>query len=224
MTETTGRVETTVTTTYALDYLVHVPAGYDPQGEPVPLVLFLHGAGERGEDVNDVKRHGPPKLLAAGEAIPAIVVSPQCPTDSWWPREVPALLKLLDTIEAEYRVDPDRIYVTGLSMGGYGTFALAAAAPERIAAIAPVCGGGDFLDARRLSTMPTWAFHGDADEVVPVSESQRMIDFMNRSDGEQAKLTVYPGVGHDSWTRTYEDPALWAWLFAQRLSDRDATE
>ena len=202
--------------TLELDYLLSVPRGYDPKGEPVPLVLFLHGAGERGDDVTRVTRHGPPKLIGQGEHIPAIVVSPQCPTGSWWNDHLDALSALLDHIIARYNVDRSRVYLTGLSMGGYGSWALAAREPERFAAVVPICGGGSFLYARSLSTLPIWAFHGDADSVVPLSESQQMVDAIELRGGERVKLTVYPGVGHDSWSQTYDNAEVWRWLFEQR--------
>jgi predicted peptidase len=210
---------TTVTQELQLEYLLALPKGYAEGSERWPLVLFLHGAGERGSDLAKVEIHGPPKLIAAGQQIPAIVVSPQCPANEWWTADTHllALERLLDEIVAKYRVDEDRIYLTGISMGGYGTWALAARQPERFAAAAPICGGGNALPAgRQLRNLPIWAFHGDADPVVPVAESQRMVDAVRRAGGTLAKITIYPGVGHDSWTQAYEDPALWEWLFAQR--------
>lgn len=214
-----GRIEITEERTLALDYLVAVPEGYDATGEAVPLILFLHGAGERGDDLEKVKSWGPARMIEAGEDIPAIVVTPQCPADSWWTDELDALVALLDKIEEEYNIDPSRIYITGLSMGGYGSFALAAKQPERFAAIVPVCGGGQFFDARTLSRMPIWAFHGDADPVVPVDESRRMVAIANRFNNEDAKLTEYEGVGHNAWSRAYADEEMWTWLFAQHRSD-----
>lgn len=208
----------TVTRTLELDYLLSLPEGYSDDGPAVPLVLFLHGAGERGSDLEVVKKHGPPKLVAAGQKIPAIVVSPQCPTDSWWNDRVDALIALLDEVEARYNVDPDRIYVTGLSMGGYGTWALLSAQPDRFAAAIPICGGGMTAMARRVASLPIWIFHGDADVVVPVEESERMAAALERFGSETAKLTLYPGVNHDSWTETYADPEVWSWLFAQQRS------
>lgn len=205
--------------TKSLGYLIALPEGYDPNdkdADAVPLVLFLHGAGERGDDLELVKKNGPPKMIENGHKFDAIFVSPQCPADSWWPREVDILIALLDKLKKEHRIDKDRIYVTGLSMGGYGTFALAARQPERFAAAVPICGGGDLFDARRLTKLPMWVFHGDADTIVPLAESQRMVRIINAEHGENAKLTVYAGVAHNSWTQTYNNPAVWDWLFAQR--------
>jgi predicted peptidase len=207
--------------TAELDYQLHLPAAYHEDADREwPLVLFLHGAGERGDDVELVKKHGPPKLIAAGTDIPAIVVSPQCPTDQWWTDHLEALAALLDQIERRYRVDADRVYVTGLSMGGFGTWALAARYRERFAAAVPICGGGIVAGLQRVMDLPIWAFHGDADDRVPVEESARLVDALTRRGGKLAKLTVYPGVEHDSWTQTYDDPAVWEWLFAQRRGTR----
>lgn len=199
-----------------LHYLLALPKAYDSDGEAVPLLLFLHGAGERGNDLDKVKLHGPPKMIDQGNDFGAIVVSPQCPADSWWPRETDLLMALIDKIEREYNVDKARIYVTGLSMGGYGTFALCARQPERFAAAVPICGGGDLFDARQLARLPMWVFHGEADNVVPVDESVRMVKVMNSSGGENAILTTYPGVGHNSWDRAYTDQSMWKWLFEQK--------
>jgi predicted peptidase len=210
------RFETRVTREIVLDYLLHLPPGYTDDGDPWPLVLFLHGAGERGSDLERVKLHGPPKLIAAGRQIPAIVVSPQCPTDSWWTSHEDDLLLLLDDLVARLNVDESRVYLTGLSMGGYGTWALAAAEPQRFAAAVPVCGGGQRILARRLRELPIWAFHGDADPVVPMRESVDMVEAIRGAGGSEARLTVYPDLGHDAWTATYDDPAMWEWLFAQR--------
>ncbi len=204
-----------ISRTETIDYLLALPEGYSENGEAWPLVLFLHGAGERGSDLERVKLHGPPKLIAAGQSIPAIVVSPQCPQDQWWNAYAETLLALLDEVTATYNVDADRVYITGLSMGGFGTWDLASREPDRFAAAAPICGGGMMISAYRIGTsLPVWAFHGEADSVVPVEESQRMVDAMQRRGGN-ARLTVYPGVDHDSWTQTYDDPAFWEWLFAQ---------
>ncbi len=213
--QTTERFEATFERKVVLDYLLSVPEDYSDDGAPVPLLLFLHGAGERGSDVERVKTHGPPRLLEQGKDIPAIVVSPQCPDDSWWTEHLEALSLLLDQLIERYNVDESRIYLTGLSMGGYGTWALAAREPERFAAAVPICGGGSIVAAFQLRSMPIRVYHGDADPVVPLSESERLVKALEARGGN-VELTVYPGVGHDSWTRTYDDPELWEWLFAQR--------
>ena len=202
-----------------LDYLLFLPRRY-PGRRRWPLILFLHGAGERGDDLEIVKRHGVPKLVEADSSFPFVAVSPQCPTGGRWHLYLKTLGALLDDVTARYAVDPSRIYLTGLSMGGYGTWHLAARYPDRFAAIAPVCGGGlasaGFPDkARALRGVPVWAFHGALDTTVPVAESRRLVDAL-RAAGGDARLTIYPDAGHDSWTPTYADPALYDWLLAQR--------
>jgi predicted peptidase len=195
-----------------MDYLLYLPKDYYKQ-EAWPLVLFLHGAGERGDDLELVKKHGPPKLIGEGKEFPVIIVSPQCRKDVWW--EPIELTALLDEVIKSHKVDEDRIYVTGLSMGGFGTWRLAAFTPHRIAAIAPICGGGEPYWARRFSHLPTWAFHGAKDKGVPLERSQKMIDALKEKGGDP-KLTVYPDAAHDSWTETYNNPEFYEWLLAQK--------
>ena len=195
-----------------MNYLLALPADYATQ-ESWPLVLFLHGAGERGDDLELVKKHGPPKLISEGKKFPFIVVSPQCPNDVWW--EPIELTALLDDVISKHKVDENRICVTGLSMGGFGTWRLAAYTPQRFAAIAPICGGGEPHWARRFPHLPTWAFHGAKDTGVPLERSQTMVDALTEKGGEP-RLTVYADAGHDSWTETYQNPELYRWLLAQR--------
>jgi predicted peptidase len=195
-----------------MTYLLALPKDYDKQ-EKWPLLLFLHGSGERGTDLNLVKKHGPPKLIAAGKEFPFIVVSPQCPAEMQW--EPTELVALLDDLAKRYKVDPDRVCVTGLSMGGFGTWRLANYAPERFAAIAPVCGGGEIYWAKRIAPIPVWAFHGAKDEPVPLARSQSMIDALVKEKATP-KLTVYPEAGHDSWTETYNNPEFYEWLLERR--------
>lgn len=207
-----GHFEGTVTMKVELDYLLYLPKDYEKQ-EAWPLMLFLHGAGERGADLEKVKVHGPPKLIAQGKDFPCIVVSPQCPEHRWWEPEV--LIELVDQIANRYKVDKSRIYATGLSMGGYATWALAAQYPKAFAAIAPICGGGDPEKAKAHAMIPTWVFHGGKDTVVPLARSEEMVAAIKAAGGD-AKLTVYPEAGHDSWTATYDNPEFYAWLFKQK--------
>lgn len=198
-----------------LDYLLYLPEGYRKQNKKWPLMLFLHGAGERGSDLQKVKRHGPPKLVEQGKELPFIVVSPLCPARKFWSLNVDQLIVLLDEIEAKYDVDPERVYLTGLSMGGYGTWALGCIYPERFAAIAPICGGGIPNLAGMLKDVPVWAFHGGKDRVVLTKRSQEMVDGV-KSAGGQARLTIYPEAGHDSWTKTYNNPELYKWFLSHK--------
>jgi predicted peptidase len=206
-----------VTRTNQLRYLLYLPPDYKTDaGAKWPLVLFLHGAGERGSDLQKVAVHGPPKLVAQGREFPFILISPQCPAGQVWDES--ALVGLIASIQARYRVDPTRVYVTGLSMGGYGTWLLAQKHPGLFAAVAPVCGGGDRIrsllpsQVESLKTLGVWAFHGAKDNVVPLSESERMVEAFKRIGVPDIQLTVYPEADHDSWTVTYENPALYEWL------------
>jgi len=195
-----------------MHYLLYLPKDYAQQ-DSWPLLLFLHGAGERGADLERVKVHGPPKLIAAGKEFPFIVVSPQCPKDEWWkPHELAALV---DEIVEKYKVDQDRVYVSGLSMGGYGTWSLADFAPNRFAAIVPICGGGSPRSVRKFTHLPVWVFHGAKDSVVPLSASVEMVEALQRVHGN-VKFTVYPEADHDSWTETYDNPELYTWMLEQK--------
>jgi predicted peptidase len=204
-----------------LNYLLYLPDDYDAK-DAWPLVVFLHGAGERGDDLEKVKVHGPPKLIEQGKAFPAIVISPQCPAGRWWHAQVLELTALVDEIAAQYKVDEDRVYLTGLSMGGFGTWALAAYTPERFAALVPICGGGEVLAARALTKTPIWVFHGAKDPIVPLARSETMVEGLKRLKAEP-KFTVYPDAAHDSWTATYDNPEVWEWLFAQQRPARDGS-
>lgn len=179
-----------------------------------PLVVFLHGSGERGGDLERVAAVGLPHLLE-GLPEPAFVVAPGCPEGSRWTDQLARLEKVLDDLLDRLPVDPSRIYLTGLSLGGQGAWFWAARTPERFAALVPVCGRTDPAAADRLKNVPIWAFHGADDDVVPPGESEAMVKAL-RAVGSQAELTMLEGVGHDSWTPAYRDPALYAWLFAQR--------
>jgi predicted peptidase len=208
-----------VTRTAKIDYLLYLPKDYAKRtATQWPLVLFLHGAGERGSDLEQVKKHGIPRRVEEGAAFPFITVSPQCPTDGRWAsaKGVLTLEALLDDIQDRYRVDPARVYVTGLSMGGYGTWMLAAELHDRLAAVAPICGGGMTNWARVLTHLPIWVFHGAQDPTVPVVRSEEMVEALKRAGNTSVKLTVYPEAGHDSWTATYNNPAFFDWLLSQR--------
>ncbi len=206
-------LSTTITKHIESSYLLYLPPDYEAFDTPWPLVLFLHGIGERGSDLNMVKAHGPAQLIEQGQNFPAVIVCPQCPDDEFWSPDV--LNALLDSIIAKYNIDENRVYLTGLSMGGYGTWQLGGTYPERFAALAPICGGGMKILTRQMTDLPIWAFHGGADDVVLPEESKLMVDSINQRGGH-AKLTIYPGVGHDSWTQTYQNPKFWEWLFQQK--------
>ncbi|MBN1384144.1 MAG: discoidin domain-containing protein [Elusimicrobia bacterium] len=206
------------TKTVTLNYLLFTPENYSKDKDKKwPLILFLHGAGERGSNLDSVKIHGIPKIVENKKDFPFIVVSPQCPTGEWWSEDflVEALNGLVDRIVRTYRVDKERVYVTGLSMGGFGTWALAIAYPEKFAAIAPVCGEGDPGKVYRIREIPAWVFHGKKDETVPIENSQVMVDALKKCQGN-VKFTIYPEAGHDSWTETYDNPELYKWFLEHK--------
>jgi predicted peptidase len=238
----TGFLNRTVTldgATYR--YQVYVPAGWSA-AQRWPVILFLHGAGERADDGLKQTQVG---LAAAirlhADRYPALVVMPQCREDVWWtdPKmEAQALASLQQTMK-EFHADPDRVYLTGLSMGGYGSWAFAAKYPGKWAAAVVVCGGirlppppgqqqapeepgvDSYADAAKKigNTLPVWVFHGDADRAVPVEESRKMVESLKAIDSA-VKYTEYPGVPHNSWDKAYAEPDLAAWLFAQRRGQR----
>lgn len=201
-----------ITVPARLEYLLSLPTDYGKSRKSWPLVLFLHGSGESGNDLSKVKVHGPPKLVDANGPFPFILVSPQSPGRGWDPHVLNALL---DSVIKKYRVDKNRVYVTGLSMGGYGTWALAAAYPGKFAALAPICGGGNPADAGKLARLPIWVFHGAKDTTVPPSRSEEMVEALKAAGGNP-KFTLYPDAGHDSWTATYDNPEFYKWLLAQK--------
>lgn len=208
--------EKKITVTAKLEYLLSLPADYGKSRKSWPLVLFLHGSGESGSDLNKVKVHGPPKLVDANGPFPFILVSPQSPGRGWNPEVLDALL---DSVIKKYRVDKDRVYLTGLSMGGYGAWALAAAYPGKFAALAPICGGGNPADAGKLARLPIWVFHGARDSTVPPRRSEEMVEALQAAGGNP-KFTLYPEAGHDSWTATYDNPEFYTWLLAQKRTRR----
>ncbi len=204
-----------------IPFLAFVPENYDPQGERWPLILFLHGLGESGNgNLEKVKIHGPPKIVKKRKDFPFVVVSPQSPfpekgryRTAWKPAQ---LIQLLDHALQELHVDEDRVYLTGLSMGGFGTWRLAASHPERFAAAVPICGGGIPAWGPQLTTLPIWCFHGGKDNVVKLAESQQMVQAVRQAGGDKIKLTIYPNAGHDSWTETYNNQEVYHWLLSHR--------
>ncbi len=207
-----------------MKYLFYLPKDYDAKSKKRwPLLLFLHGAGERGTNVQRAAIHGPMSMVKQGKEFPFIIIAPLCPQGGRWQNET--LLNLLERIETKFNVDTNRVYLTGLSMGGYGTWNLATAHPEKFAAIAPICGGGMGIDVilagygkpkNPLIHLPVWAFHGAKDPVVPLDESERMIGAMKKIGAMDVKLTVYPEATHNSWTETYNNPELYEWLLRHK--------
>lgn len=204
-----------------LRYHLHLPTGYDAD-QQYPLMLFLHGAGERGDDLTLVKKHGPIKVAESGTDLPFIIAAPQCDAETvWWTTYPEALIALINRLSVVYAVDTRRIYLTGLSMGGYGTWDLASHYPDRFAAIAPICGGLPRINdpavlAAKIKHIPTWIFHGALDSLVPVGYSRAMHEALQAADAD-VQYTEYPDLDHDSWTITYENPELYQWFLKHSL-------
>lgn len=194
-------------------YQLFLPRDYSPSAERWPLILFLHGGGERGEDIEKVKVHGPLKIAAQRPDFPFIVVAPQVATDMIW--STARLDALLDDVQEKYRVDPDRIYLTGLSMGGYGAWHLAMEFPHRFAALAPISGGATPSGMCALKHLPIWVFHGAKDDIIKLDRSEELVERLKRCTAN-VKFTVHPDAGHDAWTRTYENPELYDWFLQHR--------
>lgn len=192
-----------------IKYFIYLPGEYGKDSTARwPLILFLHGADERGDDLEKVKTHGPPSLIENGRKFQFIVVSPQASTKQIWSPDF--LIWMLKDIIVNYRVDENAIYLTGLSMGGTGTWETAQKYPGLFAAIAPVCGTGDPALAWKLRHTNVWIFHGEKDPNVPVKNSVIMYDSLKQYG--RVKLTIYPDVGHDSWTETYNNDELYKWF------------
>lgn len=195
-------------------YWTWLPEGEKP-ADGWPLMVFLHGAGERGDNLDAVKRHGPAKLAGKRpELNDFLMIAPQCPQGRWW--DIVAVRELIEVVAASRDVDRSRIYITGLSMGGFATWGLLAAHPDLAAAAVPICGGGEPGAAQKFARVPVWAFHGAKDEVVPLARSTEMVDAL-KAAGADVKFTVYPEAAHDSWTQTYNNPEVYAWLLKHRL-------
>ena len=202
-------------THYPFRYLQYLPADFD-ENKQYPLLFYLHGAGERGDDPDLIALHGFFEYVRKEDAeYPFIMIAPQCPDGKYWGCFTESLLAFLDDIGKELPIDPSRIYLTGISMGGTGTWMLAMAAPERFAAIAPVCGSGICWYAGVLKEIPTYIFHGDCDVVIPITESVTMLKNINLSGGN-AKMEICHGVGHNAWDIAYKGEKLTRWMLQFR--------
>jgi len=219
---------------HKLSYRLLKPKDFDPK-KSYPMVVFLHGSGERGSDNVAQMKHGVPQFASEANMAkyPCFLVVPQCPSGKQWvgvdwsatehsipkdPSSSAALtLGLIAAIQKEFPIDAKRIYLTGLSMGGYGAWDLIARRPELFAAAVPVCGGGDEKTAKAMAKVPIWAFHGAKDTAVPVTRSRNMIEAIEK-EGGTPKYTEYPEVGHDSWNGAYSDAKMFEWLFSQKKS------
>lgn len=198
----------------SLPYIQYTPASKAP-AEGYPLVIFLHGAGERGEDLDLVSLHGWPRYAREGEEYPFLLVAPQLPEGKHWCGQVNTLNGFLDALLETLPVNPKQVYVTGLSDGGTGTWLWAENDASRFAAVIPVCGAGIRWATYELIGLPLWAFHGEEDMSIRCEESVRLVERL-RLMGCEPRITTYPGVGHDCWTHAYTDPALIEWMLAQK--------
>jgi len=195
-------------------YVLQLPADYQKDAKRRwPLLLALHGSGERGVDLGIVRRSSLPARVSMRGGLPMIVVSPQCPPDQEW--SVERLNALLDELITRYRVDPDRVYLTGYSMGAYGAWNFAAQHGDRIAAIVPISGEWDVSDAGGLKDLPAWIFHGQNDTIVPVGGEQKMVDALKKLRAP-VRFTLYPDAGHECWDRTYDNDELFRWMMRQK--------
>jgi predicted peptidase len=202
-------------------YLVITPANFKGRTVRWPLIVFLHGGDQSGSDLNQVKLNGPPKYALAHPDFPFVVAAPLLPLGKLW--EPAGVIAVVKQVTARFRVDATRVYLTGLSTGGYGTWKTALAYPERFAAVAPVSGGGsteilkhaDGPLLQALRALPIWAFHGGSDGLISPDESQRMVAAFQSIGNPGARVTIFPGASHDIWSRVYDDPAFYDWLLQQ---------
>ena len=198
---------------YNFNYVKYLPKDYD-EGKEYPLVFFLHGAGERGDDLDAAMRHGFMKhVRESGAEYPFIFIAPQCPDKKYWGCFTESLLAFLDYICESLPIDKKRVYLTGLSMGGTGTWMLAMADPDRFAAIAPICGSGIYWYGEALAKVPVLAYHGDCDEIVPVQNSVEMVKSVNKRGGN-AQIKILHGVTHNAWETAYKGDELYTWLLS----------
>jgi poly(3-hydroxybutyrate) depolymerase len=203
-----------------VNFLVYIPPSYARAPRiRYPLIVYLHGTEQRGDNPGRLREVARMTFVDANATLPFIAVFPQCPSNAYW---APGPLKaVIDSLEQALRIDTDRIYLTGFSLGGYGTWQTAAALPDLFAAIAPLCGMSDIPDVPRLRDIPVWAFHGALDQNVPLAESQKMTEAL-RSAGGNVRLTVYPQFAHEIWAITYRDSRLYLWFLAQKRGGESA--
>lgn len=206
-------VDKSISKSIRAQYLLYLPVDYSDSKKEYPLIMFLHGSGERGTQIEKLKIHGIPAYLESRKDFPFIVVAPQCPDKEYYDNDT--LIAVLDEVEKQFRVDKTRVYLTGLSMGGFGTWCLACAHPERFAAIAPVSGWGLSDLVENIKDMPVWAFHGEDDKAVPLRDDQEMVDELKKAGGN-VKFTVYPKLGHNIWKQTYENEELYKWFLEHK--------
>jgi len=197
------------------NYLLYRPREYEHQ-EEWPLLIILHGASARGDSLTKLKKHTPIQYVVRDGKLPFVVAAPLCPARKKW--ESSLLNAFLDELLQNRSLDPDRIYLTGISMGGYGAFQFAKDYPNRLAAVAPVCGGGKPEWAETLRRLPVWAFHGAKDRVVPLRSSENLMKELKRITANEARYTIFPNAGHDIWNQAYNNPELYEWFLSHNKS------
>jgi predicted peptidase len=199
-------------------YLLYLPDEFESAKTGLPIMLFLHGRGESDGPLSLVAKWGPPQLAADGDKLPFILVSPQCPREDSWSSETQQarLSELLDSVVEKYHADPNRIYLAGLSMGGSGSWRMAADHPDRFAAVVPICGRGDLEDAAKLKELPIWVFVGDQDRVFEANV--QMVDALRKAGSTRVRLTTLENIGHNSWSAAFASPDLYSWLLKQTRS------
>ena len=195
----------------SISYRTYFPEGYCGESAGFPMLFFMHGAGEIGTDLDLLERATLPRFIKQGLELPFVTVCPQC-VEMW---DVRILDPLLDEVIARFNADPARVYITGSSMGGLGTWLLANVAADRVAAIAPICPSFACINPENFRGLPVWVFHGAMDAVAPIEETDRMIALL-RNAGCDVKFTEYPDLEHDAWTPAYHDPELWEWMLSHR--------
>ena len=202
-----------------IQFLKYLPENYSKAGKKWPLMIFLHGRGESGDELEIVKRWGPPRIVETKPDFPFVLISPQCPDGSKG-HNTKHIKKLIDDTIKNHNIETDRVYLTGLSMGGYGSWKLAAEHPDFFAAVAPICGGGKPKTAEKLKDVSIWAFHGDKDSVVPLSQTTNITDAIKEAGGKKIKVTIYEEVGHNSWQKAYADQELYKWLLSHKRKSK----
>lgn len=209
------------------NYVLYLPEGYDPADTETkwPVIYFFHGIGESGSNLEDLLPYGVLKYLNAGGKVDAIIIAPQCPGDSHWADtdvEEEKLVQFVPEMTAKYNIDTNRMYLTGLSMGGRCTWKLALAMPDTFAAIAVVCGRTNTYEFDTINDMPIWMFHGAQDGTVSFDNINKILPLLAQNDHRYYKLTVYPHMGHDIWNTVYARAEVYDWLLAQSLSNNQA--
>ena len=216
-TDVTGKIKTEIVTTHELNYALHVPKS---SKEKKPLIIFLHGSGEKGTDIEKVKVHGPFKYLKSN-SLDAYVLAPQCPDNEYWDSEV--LYQLILKIQKENNIDSNRVYLTGLSMGGWGAWNLAFAHPEMFAALVPIAGFVDrvpMIENCKIASLPIRIFHGLVDDVVDVNYSIAIYKKLKPCNSN-IELTIFDNANHDSWTRVYDNKEIYDWMFHQTKKQKN---